>query len=437
MIRLRAAALALAIALPGIATAQTEAETPLGRLEAERARSEEALREARTRAGVSADTERRLAGEAADLQADRAKLAAALVEAAARHRETEEKVAASEDRIAEYRRRAQDVAQSLETRRGALTEVLAALQRMNRRDGPAILIRADDILAAVRASLVLGTVLPGLKQDVETVAADLAALVRLRADTAAEQAALGRERDSLAVETRRLAILGAYRRQQLAAVETDLGAERDRAAAFGREAESLQDLVARLEQEIDAARRGTEDARRAREAEIRTVRDRIAAATLGEAPRLAPRLPFAQARGSVARPVSGPVRREFGAGDGQGGTARGILIAAPSGAVVTAPADGWVAYAGPFRTYGRLLIINAGGGYYLLLAGLGRIGVDVGQFVLSGEPVGQMGGTVSASAASGDVEAGETGLYVEFRKDGGPIDPSPWWVRSHGEKARG
>jgi septal ring factor EnvC (AmiA/AmiB activator) len=95
-----------------------------------------------------------------------------------------------------------------------------------------------------------------------------------------------------------------------------------------------------------------------------------------------------------------------------------------------------VVYAGPFRSYGQLLILNAGGGYHVLLAGMERISVDLGQFVLTGEPVAIMGGgsQVSAAVATGTKQPV---LYVEFRKDGTPIDPSPWWATNEGEKVRG
>ena len=93
-------------------------------------------------------------------------------------------------------------------------------------------------------------------------------------------------------------------------------------------------------------------------------------------------------------------------------------------------------YAGPFRSYGQLLILNAGGGYHVLLAGMERISVDLGQFVLTGEPVAVMGGQAQLSAAVA-IGSKKPALYVEFRKDGTPIDPSPWWATNEGEKARG
>jgi septal ring factor EnvC (AmiA/AmiB activator) len=151
---------------------------------------------------------------------------------------------------------------------------------------------------------------------------------------------------------------------------------------------------------------------------------------------MAPAVAFQATRGHLRLPVNGVRIREFGASDGVGGTQRGLSIAAHAGAAITAPCDGWVVYAGPFRSYGQLLILNAGGGYHVLLAGMERISVDLGQFVLTGEPVAVMGGgsQVSSAIATG---AKQPVLYVEFRKDGTPIDPSPWWATNEGEKVRG
>jgi septal ring factor EnvC (AmiA/AmiB activator) len=127
--------------------------------------------------------------------------------------------------------------------------------------------------------------------------------------------------------------------------------------------------------------------------------------------------------------------REFGASDRLGGTEKGLSISTRAGAQVTAPCDGWVVYAGPFRSYGQLLILNAGGGYHVLLAGMERISVDLGQFVLTGEPVAVMGAGAQTAALVA-VGAGQPVLYVEFRKDGIPVDPGPWWA-TNGEKVRG
>ncbi len=93
-------------------------------------------------------------------------------------------------------------------------------------------------------------------------------------------------------------------------------------------------------------------------------------------------------------------------------------------------------YAGTFRNYGQLLILNAGGGYHVLLAGMERISVDLGQFVVTGEPVAVMGGGALSTVAIA-LGSSKPVLYIEFRKDGVPVDPGPWWAASEGEKVRG
>ena len=145
---------------------------------------------------------------------------------------------------------------------------------------------------------------------------------------------------------------------------------------------------------------------------------------------------FASLKRHVQLPVNGVKIRDFGTPDSGGGAERGLSIATRAGAQVTAPSDAWVVYAGPFRSYGQLLILNAGGGYHLLLAGMERISVDLGQFVLAGEPVAVMGSGshIAAILATG---SSQPVLYIEFRKDGTPIDPGPWWAAGEVEKVRG
>ena len=114
-----------------------------------------------------------------------------------------------------------------------------------------------------------------------------------------------------------------------------------------------------------------------------------------------------------------------------------MLISTRVEAIVAAPGDGWVSFAGPYRSYGQLLIINAGQGYYIILAGMDKINVNVGQFILAGEPVAVMGDGSVKTAAAIAIGAVQPILYVEFRKDGVAIDPGPWWVKPELQKVRG
>jgi septal ring factor EnvC (AmiA/AmiB activator) len=158
---------------------------------------------------------------------------------------------------------------------------------------------------------------------------------------------------------------------------------------------------------------------------------------LGNPGRLSPALAFAETRGLLPMPVNGRVVTAYGTPSAAGARAQGVSVATRSGAEVLAPADGTIAFAGEFRSYGQLLIINVGGGYHVVLAGMERIDVQLGQFVLAGEPVAAMALQRPASAGATLVGTTEPVLYIEFRKDGASIDPAPWWAAANPEKVGG
>ncbi|HEY9548025.1 MAG TPA: peptidoglycan DD-metalloendopeptidase family protein, partial [Kiloniellaceae bacterium] len=136
---------------------------------------------------------------------------------------------------------------------------------------------------------------------------------------------------------------------------------------------------------------------------------------------------FPEAESSLTMPVRGRVVRLYGQeSQGQGSTDKGISIETRAGAQVVAPFDGKIAYAGPFRGYGLILIIDHGGRYHTILAGFDRIDAVVGQWVLAGEPVARMG-----EAAGSNPE-----LYFELRRTGQAINPLPWLATTD-DKVRG
>jgi murein hydrolase activator len=413
---------ALGMGPPAIAqTSAPSGATPVDALK-QRNRELELLRGAQKQ---SAEATEKLQREVNALGEDRRKLNAALVETAGRVRLVEDRIAAAEARLQPMDENERTLRSSLEGRRTVIAEVLAALQRIGRRPPPAILVRPEDALESLRAAMLLGAVLPDMRGQAEALATDLTNLVRLRTDIAAERAKLATDLGALSQERARMTALITERQKRQAEVGTALDAERQRAAQLGRQIDNLRDLISKLEQDSAtrpprAAARRPEDARG----------DPAGPNGLG------PAVAFASAKGLLPLPVNGVKTKGFGAPDGVGGTEKGITIATRPGAQVTAPCDGWVVYAAPYRSYGQLLILNAGSGYHVLVAGIDRISVDVGQFVLTGEPVAVMGDGASAAAA---VLAGPRppALYVEFRKDGIPVDPAPWWATNDNEKVRG
>jgi murein hydrolase activator len=385
---------------------------------------------AQQRTALEAQTKLKLEIEA--IGADRRTLNQQLIDTAARVRDVEENIETTQARLQPLDEREHIFQTSLDERRTVIVEILAALQRIGRQPPPALMVRPEDALQAVRTAIMLGAVVPEMRAQADALAGDLAELLRVRKDIDAENDKLSRDLATLAHEQLRLNMLIDERQQKQTAVEQTLDAQRQHATDLARQVDNLKDLIGKLEQGLDAPTRQTR--LNARAIEEDATRPDLAA--LKDPGRLTPAVAFAANRGHLRLPVNGSRIREFGASDGAGGTQKGLSLATHSGAEITAPCDGWVVYAGPFRSYGQLLILNAGGGYHVLLAGMERISVDLGQFVLTGEPVAVMGGgsQVSTAVATG---AKQPVLYVEFRKDGTPIDPSPWWAANEGEKVRG
>lgn len=384
---------------------------------------------------LSDEQRRKIEAEVEMIRSDRARLSAALLATASRVQGLEARASDVEKRLEASLAGEAAIRRSLDTRRNTIAEILAALQRIGRKPPPAILISATDILKAIRTAMVLGALVPELRAETEILAADLSELVELRKRIASERDQRRTELSDLSGERERLDAIMDARRTSLGAAEKALESEQERARALARQALDLKDLIARMEDETDGGKRAAALAGAAADERRRLKPDSGSGAGLGGSGRLSPAVAFAKARGLLPLPVSGEIRKNFGAADDFGGNEKGLSIAARPGALVASPSDGWIAFSGPYRTYGQLLIINAGDGYYVVLAGMERINVVVGQFVLAGEPVASMGDASGKTAATIAIGAAQPILYVEFRKDGAAIDPGPWWAKQ--EKVRG
>ena len=373
----------------------------------------------------------KLKADIAAIGQDRSKLNAQLIDIAAQVRGVETRIGDAEARLRPLDSREQQMRGSLDSRRSEIIEVLAALQRAGRRTPPALLVRPEDALQSLRTAMLLGSVVPELRGRAEKLAGDLTELVALRKTIATERDRLALDRDKLRDDQTRMAALIDERQRKQSTVEKDMEAEGARAIALSRQVDSLQGLIGKMEQDLKSA------AKAAATANLQGApAGKPNLGALKDPARMSPAIAFASAKGLFAMPVNGSKIRDFGGSDGAGGAEKGISLATRVGAQVTTPCDGWVVYAGPFRSYGQLLILNAGGGYHVLIAGMERISVNIGQFVLTGEPVATMG-TRSQVASILATNASLPVLYVEFRKDGTPIDSGPWWAASEGEKVRG
>jgi murein hydrolase activator len=418
------------------ASAQVAAATPQASAPSPDAikQREQELEATRAQQKTAAEAQEKLKADIAAIGQDRSKLNQQLIDIAAQVRSVETRIGDAEARLRPLDAREQQIRGSLDSRRSEIIEVLAALQRAGRRTPPALLIRPEDALQSLRTAMLLGSVVPELRARAEKLAGDLSELVTLRKAIAAERDQLAVDRDKLKDDQTRLAALIDERQRQQSSIEKDMEAEGARAITLSKQVDSLQGLIAKMEQDLKSAAEAAATA--SLQGAPATVDGKPNLGALKDSARQTPAIAFASAKGLFALPVNGVKIRDFGGSDGAGGVEKGISLATRPGAQVTTPCDGWVVYAGPFRSYGQLLILNAGGGYHVLIAGMERISVNIGQFVLTGEPVATMG-TTSKVASILAANASQPVLYIEFRKDGTPIDPGPWWAANEGEKVRG
>jgi septal ring factor EnvC (AmiA/AmiB activator) len=286
--------------------------------------------------------------------------------------------------------------------------------------------------------MALGAVLPQLREEARTLAADLTELARLRAQIIAERDGMKNDLGELGKERVRLTALMDARQASVATTEAAIGDAGKKAAALAQRARNLRDFLAGIDADIAQREKRAAEERKAAEALAQSTQSSFTAASLKEPTKLAPKVAFAEARGLLPLPVLGSVARDFGdPNEITGGTAKGISIETRPGAIVSSPSEGVIAHAGPFKGYGQLLIINAGNGYHIVLAGLGHIDVSAGQPVLAGEPIGEMGEGNVLTTEVAHPTSGVPVLYVEFRKDGSAINPGPWWAKTDQRKVRG
>lgn len=419
-------ALAAAVWLGGTGIVRATDASPDARLQA----VEKQLEETRDRAKALDQKSEELAREVQSLQDD-------LIKAARAAQDTEEDLSKLEADLAELRTREKAVKAELGGRDAQMIRVLMGLERLALRPPEALIAQPmppDDI---VRSALLLRSAVPELEAQAKVLRTELERLAEIRTRISEKRTSIALSVAKLDKQHGHLAVL--YEKKASVAKKTE--AERKKAAqraeALARDAGSLRDLMARLEEE-----------RKRREAEAKRLASLVISkpAVSGPVPApgrkptgpdaaetrarqqaeaqvaaLSPGRPLESLKGAMPLPARGKVVLQYGEMTDAGTTNKGLVIETRPGAQVIAAGDGIVAYAGVFRGYGQLLIMEHTGGYHTLLSGMGRIDAVVGQKLLSGEPVGVM-------AADG-----VPSLYVELRQDGRPINPQSWLLaRSKG-----
>jgi septal ring factor EnvC (AmiA/AmiB activator) len=305
----------------------------------------------------------------------------------------------------------------------AQEEVLTSLVQLSRKPPPAVLLRSGGAAEAARAAAVMDAVLSDAAAKSAALRQQVQQLQTLQQQSAAVQAEQQERLESLAEERAALAEALAQKRELLASATAAEDAAAARIRALATEARSLEELMGKLQKVAEAPApppsRRKQDMM-AQDSDATTPDGRVMAAEAVPAVHRNSAVPMVTPRrGGLNRPVAGRILARFGQAGRFSNRNRGITWRTAPQAVVVAPWGGEVAYAGPFRGYGNIVILKHRGSYYSVVAGLSRIGVQPGQRLTSGEPLGQM----SKAASTLD-------LYLEFRRNDTPIDPMPWLMQA-------
>jgi septal ring factor EnvC (AmiA/AmiB activator) len=237
-----------------------------------------------------------------------------------------------------------------------------------------------------------------LKAQAAKIRDELNQLAELKEQAEKERKTAAQKREKLKDEQQTLKASMERRKKLKSQLASDYASEQENARKLAAKAKNLESLLESLDEaaKTPSKKHGQE---LTSEGEISGSRGSMRS--------------FESAKGRIRIPVSGRVATGYGDLEGKNSTSKGVAMETGSNATVVAPYDGQVAYTGTFLNYGRMVILKHRGEYHTLLAGLGRIDVNVGDFLLEGEPIGAMA-------------SGKGRLYIELRKNSEPINPEGW-----------
>ena len=413
------------------------------------------LREIEDALKTKAAEEARLKQEAETRAQEIRKLRYRLIETADSIQDSEREIARIERELTRLEAEEKDAAVKLQAEQGNLSEVLAALQAFELSQPPALFVSPDDANRAARAALLLSEAAPALAEKAQTLKDLVEQLTSARNNLADQRAAYERTALSLASRRKFLADdLETKERERDVADRLAAAAQRETATLAAR-ATSIKGVVERLREvahSITPRPKPPKPARQDAATALAQAPDEPAngessapSTTDSNAPKgiaiinrsdtetsstsptglasirredvatlFKPATSFVQARGVLKMPVVGRIAKKFGQRDKLGDRFDGLRITARNGAIVTSPYEAKVAFAQNWEPTGNMIVLDVGGGYHILMMGIGGFLVEAGQIVNAGEPLAEMAGENAA-------------LDLQIRRNGEPVNPAQWF----------
>lgn len=304
--------------------------------------------------------------------------------------DNEKNLQALEIKISDLEVKRDDIQEELKQDQKSISRLILALQRIKRVPPEALIAKPDAPLKTAQSAMLMGDIIPTLNNQAEKLKSNLKALEEISADLKMKREKAIKSAEKLKAEQEQLSALVEKRQNLYAQTNKDLEAQQKRARKISRQAKNVRDLVSKLKK----------PAAPKKAASIET-----AVAT-----------PIPQP-GRPQLPLSGIIRTSYNQPDAFGAPSKGLEIEGRGGALIVVPMGGIVRFAGHFKNYGNMIIIEHEKGYHSLIAGLEKIDTVVGQSVSSGEPLGNLHYSSNGSTK-------KPTLYYELRRNGAPINPA-------------
>ena len=370
---------------------------------------------------------KKLQAQATQISLELTRISKDMIASAKQIQNSEEKISRMESELETLRADLKKAEENFVVEDDNLIKTLSALQNLALKPTEALFVQPLTPVEIIRSAMLLREAVPYLQENAARIREDLEKIENQKNLVEKQVARIIRQKKILENEHEQMKALVQRKSKIRNAVEIKSVKAKKKVERLASQANDLRDLLNKLEKQRQEKLRRQEEERR-RLAELKAAEARRAAEEtrkLEEKQRadlikFKPEVinevgeNFVKAKGHLLRPARGPVVTAYGEQMSKGVTSKGIIIKTRSQAQVISPYDGTVIFAGPFRGYGNLIIIEHGQGYLSLLAGLEEVDCELGQMLLAGEPVGQM------------PESGDTRLYVELRKDNHPINPLTW-----------
>lgn len=369
---------------------------------------------------------RKLQAQANKINMELTTVSQEMVKAARMIQNSEEKLSLMENQLTKLKESLKEAEDGFSKEDDNLIRTLAALQNLALKPTEALFVQPLTPVEIIRSAMILRETVPYLEENAEQIREELERIAKKKELVEKQVQQISSQKTVLEKEHQRMKELVQKKSRIRNAVEIESVKTQKNMQKLASQAQDLRELLDKLEKDRLAKQQKAE-AERKRQEELRWIeQEKLAREKKEEETQRADLIKYNQevisevgkgfekAKGKLSLPARGQIVTAYGEKKVKGVTSKGIMIKTRSEAQVISPYDGTVAFAGPFRGYGNLIIIEHGDGYLSLLAGLGSLNCEVGQMLLAGEPVGQMPDNDDAK------------LYVEMRRNNNPINPLRW-----------